>query len=583
MSQGFVLRYFQDNFALSERGAKDLCAAIFWHTLLNLSLMLPLTLAFIFLQDYLVRIKPNALNGVAASHYNMTFYLLFALVALIIMYSIAYIDYDKTFTKIYDESANTRIKLAETLRTLPMAFFAKKDTADLTTLIMDDTTQIEQLFSHTVPQLFAAIISMTLISVAMFAYDWRMSLALFWVVPVGFLVFYLSKKKIELGHDRVYTKKQAITQHIQNGLDMVQEIKAYNQETAYIHTLEQSLEHYEKELIRSELISGALIHLSHAMLKLGLPSVVVAGAFFFTHDAISLFTYLVFLIVVGRIYDPFIDAMNNFAALLYLNVRIQRMRDMDAMPRQTGQKDFTPQHFDIEFQQVDFSYHEGTKTLQDVSFIAKQGEVTALIGPSGGGKSTTAKLAARFWDCNEGKILVGGIDISEIDPEALLQHFAIVFQDVTLFNTSIMENIRLGRRGATDAEVIKAAKLAQCDEFVTSLPHGYETLIGENGERLSGGERQRLSIARALLKDAPIVLLDEATASLDARNERKIQQAISELIKDKTVLIIAHRMRTVVNADKIVALKEGRVVETGVPDQLKLQGGVFAGMLAKQS
>ncbi|MDP8051389.1 ABC transporter ATP-binding protein [Pasteurella atlantica] len=573
-----MIKFFQNHFALSETGAKDLRTAIFWRTLLNLSMMLPVVLTFTFLQDYLGLLKSETLPS-----YGILFYLIFALCAFLVMYSLAYIDYEKCYTKIYNESADRRIKLAETLRQLPMAFFGKKDTADLSSLIMEDATQIEMLFSHAVPQIFAAAISMSVMGLSMFFYDWRMSLAMFWVVPVDFLVFYLSKQKMQRNHDVIYAQRLLISEQIQNGMDMVQEIKSYNQETHYLDTLNQTLDEYENKLINLELLGGALLNISYSMLKLGLPSVIIIGAWLFSQDTISLFTYLVFLILVGRIYDPFIDVMNHFALLLYLNVRIKRMKEMDAMPRQTGNKTFNPTHFDIEFKAVNFSYQTGMKTLQDVSFVAKQGEVTALIGPSGGGKSTVAKLAARFWDIDSGEILLGGQNISEIEPEVLLAHFAIVFQDVALFNSTIMENIRLGRKDATDEEVKEAARIAQCVEFIERLPQGYDTLIGENGEKLSGGERQRISIARALLKDAPVILLDEATASLDARNESKIQQAISALIKNKTVLIIAHRMRTVVNADKIVTIKAGQVVETGTPEILKTQNGVFSMMLKAQN
>lgn len=572
-----MISFLQEKFALSQEGAIDLRNAIFWHTLFNLITILPAILAFIFLQDYL-----NFFVLGTPPSYSMSFYLIFSLITFFLMYVIAYIDYDKTYTKMYNESASRRIKLAETLRALPMAFFGKKDMADLSSIIMEDTTQIEQIFSHAVPQTFAATISITLLSLAMFIYDWRMSLAMFWVVPFGFLVFYLSKQHIEQGHSRIYAKKRKVTEVIQTGLDMLQEIKSYNQETAYLQSLEKQLDAYEGELINSELAGGALLNLSHFILKLGLPSVILVGAYFYVHDGISLFTYLVFLVIVGRIYDPFIDAMNNFAALLYLKVRIKRMKEMDSMPIQSGRKTFNPKYFDIEFQSVDFSYEGDVKTLENISFIAKQGKVTALIGPSGGGKSTVAKLAARFWDIDKGKILLGGEDISKVAPEALLEHFSIVFQDVMLFNTSILDNIRLGRTNATDKEVKEAAALAQCSDFIERLPEGYHTLIGENGEKLSGGERQRISIARALLKDAPIILLDEATASLDARNERKIQQAISELISNKTVLIIAHRMRTVINADNIVALRGGKIVESGPPETLMKQNGIFSSMLDRQ-
>ncbi|PIE45442.1 MAG: ABC transporter ATP-binding protein [Gammaproteobacteria bacterium] len=573
-----MIHYFQQQFALSEKGAKDLRAAIVTHTLLNISFMLPVMLAFAFLDDVIRHWQTGEVL-----QRGILFYLIFAVVAFILMFLIAYIDYGNTYTKIYDESASRRIQLAETLKALPMAFFGKKDIADLSATIMEDATQIEQIFSHAIPQLFASIISMLIITCLMFLYNWQMSLALFWVVPVGFTVFALSKRSMDKGHQSVYNDKRDVTDGIQEGLEMVQEIKSYHREDAYLDDLDARLNHYETRLIRSELVSGTLINLSHFMLKLGLPSVIFAGAFLFADGSITLFTYLVFLIIVGRIYDPITDTMNHFAALLYLNVRIRRMQEMDNMPRQTGATTMQPKGYDIEFKEVSFSYQPGQPVLNQVSFTAKQGQVTALIGPSGSGKTTAAKLAARFWDIDSGIITLGGVNIADIDPETLLKHFSIVFQDVTLFNASIMENIRLGRKDASDDEVKQAARLAQCQEFIDKLADGYDSMIGENGERLSGGERQRISIARALLKDAPVILLDEATASLDAQNESKIQQAISELIKDKTVIIIAHRMRTVIAADHIVAIKDGEVVESGSPAALKAKDGLFAKMLKKQA
>lgn len=342
------------------------------------------------------------------------------------------------------------------------------------------------------------------------------------------------------------------------------------------------MDNYEKFLISNELLLGALINFAHVLLKLGLPSVILAGAYLLANGTVSIFAYLVFLVVTARVYNPIMEVLENLALLLYLSVRINRMKEMDAMPRQEGKTEFHPKNYDIVFNNVDFSYIEGVQTLKNVSFTAKQGDVTALVGPSGGGKSTVAKLSARFWDIDKGVITLGGEDISKIDPETLLNYYSIVFQDVTLFNSSVMDNIRLGKKDAPDEEVIRAARLAQCDEFVQKLPQGYNTLIGENGERLSGGERQRISIARAMLKDAPIILLDEATASLDAENESKIQSALSELIKNKTVLIIAHRMRTVSGADRIVVIKNGEIAETGTPLELREKQGIFSLMLRTQ-
>ena len=571
-------KYFQRKYAMSESGAKDLVHSILWSVAMDLSFMIPVIIAFQFLDGNF----RTLFNGADAPDNRMLFYVLLSVAVFVVMFIIAYIQYNATYTKIYEESARRRISLAETLRKLPLAFFGKKDIADLSSTIMEDATQIEQLFSHAVPQLYASVIGVVLMGVLLFLYNWQLSLALFWVVPVALVVFFLSRNFQNKGNRKIYLIKRDISDTIQEGLDSIHEIKSYNREADYANTLNAKLDGYETNLIKSELLTGAAINFAYVILKLGLPTVILAGAYLLASGSITLFTYIAFLIISARIYNPITEVMNNLATLLYLNVRINRMKEMDAMPRQEGATEFRPKTFDIKFHNVDFSYLEGVQTLKNVSFTAKQGEVTALVGPSGGGKSTVSKLSARFWDINAGRITLGGENIAKVDPETLLQYYAIVFQDVTLFNTSVMENIRLGKKDATDQEVIRAARLAQCDAFVQKLPQGYDTLIGENGEKLSGGERQRISIARAMLKDAPIILLDEATASLDAENESKIQRALSTLIQNKTVLVIAHRMRTVSGADKIVVIKDGEIAETGTPTDLKEQGGLFASMLQKQ-
>lgn len=571
-------KYFQEKFALSKKGAKDLIVSIIWSAIMDISFMIPVIFGFQFLDQHINTLLTGSDKPVS----SILYYVIVAIAALLVMFVIAYFQYDSTYTRIYEESSRRRISLAETLRKLPLAFFGKKDVSDLSATIMEDATQIEQLFSHAVPQIFAAVVTIFIMGVMMFIYNWQMSLAVFWVVPVAILVFYLSRKFQNRLHTKVYNVKRDITDNIQEGLDSVYEIKSFNREEDYANTLNTKLDNYEKFLISNELLLGALINLAHVLLKLGLPSVILAGAYLLSSGSVSIFTYLVFLVVTARVYNPIMEVLENLALLLYLNVRIKRMKEMDAMPRQEGKTEFHPKDYNIEFNNVDFSYIEGVQTLKNVSFTAKQGEVTALVGPSGGGKSTVAKLSARFWDIDKGVITLGGEDISKIDPETLLNYYSIVFQDVTLFNSSVMDNIRLGKKSASDEDVMRAAQLAQCDEFVKKLSQGYDTLIGENGERLSGGERQRISIARAILKDAPIILLDEATASLDAENESKIQIALSELIKNKTVLIIAHRMRTVLGADKIVVIKDGSIPEMGTPMQLKEKQGIFSSMLKTQ-
>lgn len=540
--------------------------------------MLPAVFVFLFFEDYL---RP-VFNPSASVTHGIAYYIILGVAFMLVMYLIAVLQYRSTYTTVYDESANRRISLAEKLRKLPLAFFGEKNLSDLTATIMDDCTDLEHTFSHAVPQLFASIISILLITAGMAFYNWQLTVALFWVVPLAAAILYFSKKEIRKSNESNYLNKRLVTEHIQEGLDTIQEIKSYNQENDYLEKLDKSIDTYEKVLTRNELVLGMLVNGSQSVLKLGLASVIIVGANLLVSGTIDLFTYLIFMVIGSRIYAPVSEVMNNLAALFYLDVRIDRMNEMEALPVQHGVTDFTPKGYDIEFKQVFFSYEQGKQILNGLSFTAKQGEKTALVGPSGSGKSTAAKLAARFWDIQSGQITLGGQDISRVEPETLLKNYSVVFQDVVLFNTSIMDNIRIGKRDATDEEVRRVARLAQCDEFVNKMPQGYQTVIGENGDTLSGGERQRISIARALLKDAPIVLLDEATASLDVENETKIQAGISELVRNKTVLIIAHRMRTVANADKIVVLENGSVAESGTPEELKKKNGIFARMMDRQ-
>ena len=574
-----MINWIKARFVLSDKGAKDLCKGVCWTVLRDISLMLPAIYVFLFLEDWLrsvLMLSSSAIHGVM-------YYSILGLAFMVVMYVIAIFQYRSTYINVYEESANRRISLAEKLRKLPLAYFGEKNLSDLTATIMDDCTDLEHTFSHAVPQLFASIISIVLITVGMMFYNWQIAIALFWVVPIALAILLFSLKKMRRGSRDNYLNKRAVTEQIQEGLDTIQEIKSCNRELDYLAKLDEKINTYEKTMTRNELVSGICVQGSQSILKLGLASVIIAGAALLASGKVDLFTYLIFMVVASRIYAPINEVLNNLAALTFLDVRLNRMKQMEAMPVQGGRTDFIPTGYDITFDHVGFSYEEDKQVLRDVSFIARQGEITALVGPSGGGKSTTAKLAARFWDIGKGQILLGGTDISQIDPETLLKHFSIVFQDVTLFNASIMDNIRIGRRDASDEEVIRVAELACCDEFIRKLPNGYHTIIGENGETLSGGERQRISIARALLKDAPIVLLDEATASLDVENETKIPAGISELVKNKTVLIIAHRMRTIANADKIVVLADGTVIETGRPEELRQKSGIFAHMVERQT
>lgn len=574
-----MLDTIQRRFALSQKGAKDFCKGTFFTLLLDIALMLPAVFMFFFLEDYL---RPILHPGASPLH-GLLYYSLLGVGFMVLMYICAVLQYRSTYTTVYEESANRRISLAEKLRILPLAFFGEKNLSDLTATIMDDCTDLEHTFSHAVPQLFASITGIVLIAIGMAFYNWQLTLALFWVVPIALAVILLAKRMMHKGNETNYLNKRAVSEQIQEGLETIQEIKSYNREEDYLDKLDEKIGTYEKVLTRNELTTGIFVNGSQSILKLGLASVIIVGAHLLATGMLDLFTYLIFMVIGSRIYAPINEVLNNLAALFYLDVRISRMNEMEALPVQQGTADFHPEGFDIEFRHVDFSYETGKQVLRNVSFTARQGEITALVGPSGSGKSTAAKLAARFWDIQSGRIMLGGQDISLVEPEALLKNFSIVFQDVVLFNASIMDNIRIGRRDATDEEVMHVARLARCDEFIGRMPQGYQTVIGENGETLSGGERQRISIARALLKDAPIVLLDEATASLDVENETRIQAGISELVRNKTVLIIAHRMRTIANADKVVVLQNGEVAEAGAPVDLQRCNGVFARMVARQT
>ncbi len=573
-----MLEAIQRRLALSERGARDFVKGALFTTLLNVALMLPAVFVFLFLDDYL----RSVLDPTRMPLHGLLYYLLLAFAFMLGTWLIALLQYRATFTTIYEESANRRVALAEKLRTLPLAFFGEKDLSDLTSTIMSDNTELEHTFSHAVPQLAASILSLLLMAVGLVFYQWQLALSLFWVLPVAALILLGSKAFQRRSHRAIYLRKRAVSERIQEGLETIQEIKACRLEDRYLADLDRDLDAYERDLSRGELLIGVLVNGAQSVLKLGLASVILVGAFLLAEGRVELFTYLVFLLVATRVYGPIDEVFNNLGALFYLDIRIERMRELQALPIQQGQQSFAPERHDIEFREVGFAYERHKQVLDGVSFCAKQGEITALVGPSGGGKTTAAMLAARFWDVDAGAVLLDGRDLREIDPEALLQHYAVVFQQVVLFNASVLDNIRVGRRDASDDDVLRAARLARCDAFVEALPDGYATIIGENGAKLSGGERQRISIARALLKDAPIVLLDEATASLDVENETKVQGAISELTRGKTVLIIAHRMRTVAHADKVVVLSEGRVIEQGSPRELAERGGTFATMLERQ-
>ena len=572
-----MYKWVQNTFALSEEGSHTFVRGVIWTFLHFVSLMFPMMLLFFFLMEYM-----GIDEFAGKTPHGIWFYLGISVAIFLVILVIYAFSYSATYDSVYDESMRRRVSIAERLRKLPLSFFGKKNLSDLTSTIMDDCNALEMIFSHAVPEIFAALGSVTIIGIMLFCYNWKMSIALFWVVPAAALVIALSKKIQDHWFLNSYNMRREIMEDIQEGLENVQEIRSYSGEAAYLRHFDKDCINYEKSQIDSDVKVGMFLNSAQGILKMGLATVLITGARLWTKGEIDVFTYLVFIVCAATIYNPVYLVFNNLAELFFVNVRLRRFREMDQMKPQDGVTIFTPQNYDIEFKDVDFNYNENKQVLKKVSFTAKQGEITALVGPSGSGKTTAAKLAARFWDIQGGTITLGGQDISKIDPETLLMNFSIVFQDVVLFNTSIKDNIRIGKRSASDEEILKVAKLAGCDDFVQKMPQGYDTVIGENGETLSGGERQRISIARALLKDAPIILLDEATASLDVENESKIQRGISQLVKGKTVIIIAHRMRTIANADKVVVLQDGHIAETGSPAELKAKGGLFSKMLELQ-
>ena len=568
-----MIEKLKHKYALSDKGAKAMIQAFVSVTISNLVLMFPVGLLYV-LSSYL-------LEGSLPKD-KVTFFTVGVIAALVLIAVTTYIQYNATFLSTYVESGVRRRMLAEKLRKLPLSFFGKKDLSDLTNTIMADCALIETGSSHWIPELVGAFGSTTIIIISLLFFDWRMALAAIWVMPIAFIIVLSSKNVMGKVHAKSMEYKLSCLDGIQEGLETIRDLRSNNMTDSYMVGLNEKIKAVEDHSIVAEFANAAFVCSAQMILKLGIGTVAVTGSILLTKGEISVLTFFMFLLVVTRMYEPLQIALQNLAAIISLNTNCARMDEILSHEEQTGRENLDNQGYDIAFDHVAFSYKEGEQVLQDVSFVAKQGEVTALIGPSGGGKTTVSRLAARFWDNNKGTITVGGMNVSEIDPEQLLSLYSIVFQDVTLFNNTIMENIRIGKKDATDEEVMEAARLANCIDFVEKLPDQWNTMIGENGSELSGGERQRISIARAFLKDAPIILMDEATASLDVDNESAIQESISKLIQNKTVLIIAHRMRTVDGVDKIVVLKDGTVAEQGTPEQLKQQNGIYKHMVDLQ-
>ena len=568
-----MMEKLRHKYALSEKGAKDMVRAFIAVTISNLVLMLPVGLLY-KLSSYLLE------GGLKKS--ELPFFIIAIVITLVLIAATTFLQYNATFLSTYVESGIRRRGLAEKLRKLPLSFFSKKDLADLTNTIMTDCATIETASSHWIPELVGALLSTTIIVISLFFFDWRMALAAVWVMPVAFIIVLLSRKTMKKVQDKTVNYRVECLSGIQEGLEGLRDLKSYNMTDTYMDGLETKIRNVEKHAVAAEFTNAAFVCSAQMILKFGIATVAVTGSALLIKGDISVLTFFMFLLVVTRMYEPLQISLQNLSAIINMSKSCERMDEILSHKEQTGTGSLTNDGYDIVFDHVAFSYEDGEKVLNDVSFTAKQGEVTALIGPSGGGKTTVSRLAARFWDNNSGTITVGDMKVTDVEPEKLLSLYSIVFQDVTLFNNTVMENIRIGKKDATDEEVIAAARLANCEEFVERMPDKWNSMIGENGSELSGGERQRISIARAFLKDAPIILLDEATASLDVDNESLIQESISKLIENKTVLIIAHRMRTVAGVDKIVVLKDGEAAEMGSPSQLMKKGGIYKHMCETQ-
>ena len=569
-----MVEKLQHKFALSRQGAIDMIKACISVCLSDIVFMFQAGILYLLIGDLLDKKLDSS---------RILMYVAGTVIVLILIVVTQHIQYNATFLSTYKESGIRRTAIAEKLRKLPLSYFGKKDLSDLTTNIMSDCARMETASSHWIPELIGSVISTFIIGICMFViFDWRLALASFWVIPVSFVVLMTSSGAQKRAVKKNVDVKLKLSDGVQECLEAVRDLRSNNAKDRYMAGLEDKIKAVEKQALFTELKMSVYVSSAQMVLKLGIATTALAGGAMFASGDITILTFFMFLMIASRLYDPMQIALQNFTAIIATGVQCERLDEVLSHEVQTGSEKLTNNGYDISFEHVKFSYSDDTKVLEYVSFTAKQGEVTALIGPSGGGKTTVSRLAARFWDIDGGKITIGGMDISKIDPEKLMSLYSIVFQDVTLFNNSVMENIRVGKKDASDEEVMQAARMANCEEFIQRLPQGYQTDIGENGSELSGGERQRISIARAFLKNAPIILLDEATASLDVENETKIQQALSHLIKDKTVLIIAHRMRTIANADYIVVLKDGKAAEQGTPGELMEKDGVYRHMTKLQ-
>jgi len=572
-----MVSYFMKRYAMSEKGAINLKKAIISHTFVNITKLFPPMIAFMFLFQNI-----GILKGIGAYNFNLLHYLILIVVMMVVMFFISRWDYVRLYTNVYNESANSRIDIAERLKKLPLSYFGKRDLTDLAETMMNDMNLYETIFSHAVPQMYSTAISTAVIALMLLIYNPKLALAALWVIPISLLIMLLSRKSQQKVVQDWVDDNRKVFDDLQEKIEQIDQIKSYNLEEQMLSDFFEKLDVSTRQKTKGEIVAGILTGIATAILKLGIISVAVIGVNMLVSGEINVLIYIVFLMLTTSIYLPIEGIITFMSMITMLDVVVGRIKEIKTIPVQEGKKNMKPKNYDIEFKDVYFGYDDYS-VINGVSFTAKQGEITALIGSSGSGKTTLSKLAARFWDIDKGKILIGTEDISKVDPETLLKNFSIVFQDVILFNSSIKDNIKIGKKNATDEEVIKAAKIARCYDFIDKMPEGIDTMIGENGQRLSGGERQRISIARAILKDAPIILLDEATASLDVENESLIQEALSELIKEKTVIVIAHRLRTIRNANKIVLLNAGKIEAVGTDEELCKSSGFYKAMLEKSN
>ena len=572
-----MVSYFMKRYAMSEKGAINLKKAIISHTFVNITKLFPPMIAFMFLFQNI-----GILKGIGTYKFNLLHYLILIAVMMVVMFFISRWDYVRLYTNVYNESANSRIDIAERLKKLPLSYFGKRDLTDLAETMMNDMNLYETIFSHAVPQMYSTAISTAVIALMLLIYNPKLAFAALWVIPISLLIMLISRKSQQKVVQDWVDDNRKVFDDLQEKIEQIDQIKSYNLEEQMLSDFFEKLDVSTRQKTKGEIVAGILTGVATAILKLGIISVAVIGVNMLVSGEINVLIYIVFLMLTASIYLPIEGIITFMSMITMLDVVVGRIKEIKTIPVQEGKKNMKPKNYDIEFKDVYFGYDDYS-VINGVSFTAKQGEITALIGSSGSGKTTLTKLAARFWDIDKGKILIGTEDISKVDPETLLKNFSIVFQDVILFNSSIKNNIKIGKKNTTDEEIVRAAKIARCYDFIDKMPDGIDTMIGENGQRLSGGERQRISIARAILKDAPIILLDEATASLDVENESLIQEALSELIREKTVIVIAHRLRTIRNANKIVLLNAGKIEAIGTDEELCKSSEFYKAMLEKSN